>query len=152
MNIYIMRHGEAGYHASSDTQRALTPYGIKQSQQVAYWLQQQAIQLDYALVSPYLRAQQTFAEVNNILSVNQVEIDPTLTPAGSPERIADYLLTLSDPNINGLLIVSHLPLVGYLVNQLCPSVSPPMFNTAAVACIHISPGRKTAFQWMHSAQ
>ncbi|MCO6523967.1 MAG: phosphohistidine phosphatase SixA [Candidatus Schmidhempelia sp.] len=152
MNIYIMRHGEAGYHASSDGQRALTAYGIKQSQQAGYWLKQQSIELDYALVSPYVRAQQTFSEVNRIVPVRQVEVEPMLTPAGSAALVADYLLSLSDLNIEGLLVVSHLPLVGYLVNQLCPSVAPPMFNTAAITCIHLSSQDTAIYQWMHSTE
>lgn len=34
-----------------------------------------------------------------------------------------------------MLVISHLPLVGYLVSALCPQEAPPMFATSAIACI-----------------
>lgn len=149
MQIYIMRHGEAGYHAFCDADRALTDYGQQQSQQVALWLKSQAIDLDYALVSPYLRAQQTFAEVNHIIPVNQFEILDALTPDGSSEQVADYLSILQAKKVESVLIVSHLPLVGYLVSELCPAITPPMFSTASIACVTLSNEGKGTLQWQH---
>ncbi|WP_392566778.1 phosphohistidine phosphatase SixA [Utexia brackfieldae] len=149
MKVYIMRHGEAGYHALSDADRALTDYGVEQSRAAALWLKSQSIQLDYALVSPYLRAKQTFEAVSGIMPIHHVETCDALTPDGSSQFIADYLSILATKQWQSVLIVSHLPLVGYLVNELCPAVTPPMFATASIACVTLSAEGKGELVWQH---
>ena len=69
MNIFIMRHGEAEVMANSDKARRLTAYGIKQAFSQGEWLKQHLStlvinSLDRILVSPYVRAQETFHQVN----------------------------------------------------------------------------------------
>lgn len=62
MKIYIMRHGEAQQFAPSDAQRALTDRGRHESEAVARaCANQRGVKgFDLVLVSPYLRAQQTW--------------------------------------------------------------------------------------------
>ncbi|OCG01309.1 phosphohistidine phosphatase SixA [Gilliamella sp. wkB112] len=152
MKICIMRHGEAGFSASSDSGRSLTSNGIKQSQQAAQWLRQLDFQFDLGLVSPYLRAQQTFAEVTSQIVVSYVETNNLLVPSGDPLNIVNLLAMLPSNGINNVIIVSHLPLVGYLVNELCPEVSPPMFATAAIACIDLSLDIVGKLEWFHQVE
>ena len=38
MNIWIMRHGEASFSASSDSERTLTPFGIEMAKKQGQWL------------------------------------------------------------------------------------------------------------------
>ncbi|PXY91333.1 phosphohistidine phosphatase SixA [Gilliamella apis] len=149
MKVCIMRHGEAGFAASSDASRTLTDYGLKQACQAGLWLNQQNFKFDLGLVSPYLRAQQTFTELSSHCRVSQLETDNLLVPGGSPSHIADLLMTLPDRGIENVIIVSHLPLVGYLVNELCPDVSPPMFPTAAIACVDLSANTAGKLEWFH---
>lgn len=148
MKVYIMRHGEAGYSASSDASRSLTAKGNEQCALIARWFNEQQITFDLAFVSPYVRAQQTFALVANLVPVQQVQTDELLTPGGYANLFANQLNIL--PNtIHSVLVVSHLPLVGYLVNELCSNVGSPMFSTAEVACVSLSSNGDGVLEWLH---
>ncbi|MGL5007914.1 MAG: phosphohistidine phosphatase SixA [Plesiomonas sp.] len=163
MHVFIMRHGEATHQAPSDAQRALTPRGREESQLVATWLAAQYHQIaelkstgiERALVSPYLRAQQTFNVIKPLLPVIQeTETWDALTPDCNPTLIADYLTTLATSGLNSVLVVSHLPLVGYLVADLCVGEVPPMFATSGLAQVHIdaSTGQGTLLRLIQPSQ
>ena len=146
MQVFIMRHGEAGHQAATDAQRALTPRGREESQRVATWLAAQYSKItevdtagiERALVSPYLRAQQTFDVVKPLLpAIKETEIWDALTPDCTPRPVADYLTALAASGLSSVLVVSHLPLVGYLVADLCTGEVPPMFATSGLAHLHI---------------
>ncbi|AKJ41667.1 phosphohistidine phosphatase SixA [Pragia fontium] len=148
MQIFIMRHGEASYHADSDPLRPLTDKGRQQTAEMALWLRKKIAEIDWVLVSPYVRAQQTldvFKAEFPIPEPTTIETFSALIPGGDAMLIADYLMTLAQDGVSSVLLVSHLPLVGYLVSELCSGVYPPMFNPSAVACITVDPqtGRGT---------
>lgn len=142
MNIFIMRHGQAEELAGRDKDRLLTPRGQSDSLMMAEWLAEQGGCFDCALVSPYVRARQTFELVNSVLSVEeeQIQIMPELTPHGAPEVMRDYLHGLAAEGRKTILLVSHMPLVSFLVEQLDPSHATPMFATSAVARIEFDVG------------
>lgn len=136
MQVYIMRHGDAALEAPSDAQRPLTQTGRSESQDMAVWLAQQTVGVERVLVSPYLRAQQTLEIVNHILPPKgPVDILPELTPGGDVRQAGDYLRMLAIEGVGSVLVISHLPLVGYLVAELCPGEQPPMFCTSAIASV-----------------
>ncbi|AWH87861.1 phosphohistidine phosphatase SixA [Limnobaculum parvum] len=138
MQVFIMRHGEASYHADSDPARSLTERGRKETAQMALWLRQKIAEIDWVLVSPYVRAQQTLDVVKNEFPLSPsstIETFSALTPGGDATLSADYLMTLAQDGVGSVLVVSHLPLVGYLVSELCGGIYPPMFGTSAVAAI-----------------
>ncbi|WP_158538064.1 MULTISPECIES: phosphohistidine phosphatase SixA [Corallincola] len=137
MQVFIMRHGQAEELAGRDKDRALTPDGRLESSLMARWLVEQGGHFQYALVSPYLRAQQTFSQVNAVLGIQRsdVEVLEELTPHGTPDAVADYLYALADKGIDSLLIVSHMPLVSFLVEQLDCKHATPMFSPSSVARI-----------------
>lgn len=142
MRIYIMRHGEAENFAASDAERALTSRGIMQSQQIATSLAPYlAEQLDQVWVSPYLRAQQTWqAMVAELPTANKVVNADDITPYGDAETVAEYLramIAIDQPQ--SILLISHLPLVGYLTSELAQGVQPPMFSTSAIVAIDYDP-------------
>ena len=115
MQVLIMRHGDAALQAASDSVRPLTAKGITDSRCMAKWLAGQHVQIDTVLVSPYLRAEQTLTEIRDALSLPaQEEVMPGLTPSGNADSTADYIRFLAEEGRNGVLVVSHLPLVGYL--------------------------------------
>ena len=68
MKVFIMRHGEAEVVSSSDETRRLTGYGRKQSISQGQWLKTHlnstALSVQKVIVSPYVRAQETFEFVN----------------------------------------------------------------------------------------
>ncbi|MBT0726712.1 phosphohistidine phosphatase SixA [Rosenbergiella australiborealis] len=136
MHVYIMRHGDAALDAASDAQRPLTRYGVEETQQMSRWLVEQQPAFDVTLVSPFLRAQQTFMHFSeNVPQSGKVETLELLTPAGDAKEVSDYLHALAREGVDTVMVISHLPLVGYLVTALCPEQCPPMFATAGIAHI-----------------
>lgn len=152
MQVFIMRHGDAALDAASDSVRPLTECGRDESRLMAAWLKGQAESIDRVLVSPYLRAAQTLAVVRDEFPLaGQTDILPELTPGGDAERVADYLQMLATEGVSSVLVVSHLPLVGYLVSALCPQESPPMFSTSAIASVTLEPqSGKGTLNWQKS--
>ncbi|PHM73523.1 phosphohistidine phosphatase SixA [Xenorhabdus kozodoii] len=138
MYVFIMRHGDAALNAISDVARELTPQGCQESQEMARWLAQQSPDVDCILVSPYLRAEQTLKAVRDNLALpDHEEILAELTPSGDVALVASYLHALSTQGHQSVLVVSHLPLVGYLVSELCPGHTPPMFATSSIVCVEL---------------
>ncbi|WP_035343231.1 MULTISPECIES: phosphohistidine phosphatase SixA [Dickeya] len=135
MQVLIMRHGDAVPDAASDALRPLSHRGEEESRLMAAWLHSQSITIDKVLVSPYMRAQQTLAVVAEQFPLPQSECVPELTPGGDAGQVRDYLYALEQQGLHGVLLISHLPLVGYLVAELCPGETAPMFATSAVANI-----------------
>ena len=97
MKIFIMRHGEAEVIASSDESRHLNDYGRKQSISQGQWLKTHlnstALSVQKVIVSPYIRAQETFELVNLAIGkeLNNDEVWNGITPYGNPNLVADYL-------------------------------------------------------------
>ncbi|AXU94277.1 phosphohistidine phosphatase SixA [Erwinia persicina] len=136
MQVFIMRHGDAALDAASDSVRPLTHCGCDETRQMANWLNGQSVDIERVLVSPYLRARQTLNTVREVLPLPEGEdVLPELTPGGDPGLVACYLQVLANEGATSALVISHLPLVGYLVAELCPQEAPPMFATSAIACI-----------------
>ena len=136
MKVVVMRHGDAVLGADDDAARALTSLGGEQSRAMALWLQQQMPHLDRVLVSPYLRAQQTWQTVRELFGEVRVDVLDELVPHGHSAPVADYLRAL-EGEVENLLVISHLPLVGYLVADLCPVQLPPMFVTSAMVAVEL---------------
>ncbi|MCW2475856.1 MULTISPECIES: phosphohistidine phosphatase SixA [unclassified Symbiopectobacterium] len=152
MQVLIMRHGDAVPDAASDALRPLSARGVEESRQMALWLHDQSVAITRVLVSPYLRAQQTLSTLRGILSLpDEEECVPELTPGGNAAFVSDYLLALAGEGIESVLIVSHLPLVGYLVAELSPQTGAPMFATSAVACVTLdAQSGAGVFDWQTS--
>ncbi|MDD9154736.1 phosphohistidine phosphatase SixA [Aliivibrio sp. S4TY2] len=156
MKVFIMRHGEAEMYAPSDEERNLTPHGESQSAQIAQWLMKtHQVQFDYVLVSPYVRAQQTWNAIKPILNVAdaKVETSDEITPYGDSDDVVEYVKALgSVEDIENILIVSHLPLVGYLTADFVPGIMPPMFPTSAISCVEFSHSTgKSDLLWLQQA-
>ncbi|HDZ8967064.1 TPA: phosphohistidine phosphatase SixA [Aeromonas dhakensis] len=148
MKIYIMRHGQAGMNAKTDEQRPLTEQGIEESIHMARWLAPQlGGKLDRVIHSNYLRARQTWQSIcSELPKAGAVEESGDITPYGDPAFVASYLTTLAAKH-DSILMVSHLPLVGYLVQSLCPAAGAPMFATSGLACIEWRDGQG-ALLWL----
>jgi len=129
MKIFIMRHGEAEVVASSDETRRLTDYGRKQSISQGQWLKTHlnstALSIQKVIVSPYVRAQETFELVNSALDniLNDVETWSGITPYGNATLVESVLL------------VSHLPLVGSIVSELYGKRNPISFYPSTIVQI-----------------
>jgi len=132
-----MRHGQAEMMANSDSERNLTDEGRHESEIMAKYLVKQDVKFDAVLVSPYVRAQQTWQSVSPFFEgISNIQVLPCLTPAGSARKSVDEILALQAEGIESVLLVSHLPLVGYIVGELAPAAGVPAFSTSAIG--HIS--------------
>ncbi|MFB1068909.1 phosphohistidine phosphatase SixA [Vibrio diabolicus] len=137
MKIFIMRHGEAEHFADSDAARQLTPRGRVESEAVARACKEQGFaQFDKVLVSPYIRAQQTWQEIREYFAAKSIETCEDITPYGQSEHVFDFASALIEvEKLDSLLLVSHLPLVGYLTSEFVKDMAPPMFPTSGLVCI-----------------
>ncbi|HFQ5587742.1 phosphohistidine phosphatase SixA [Vibrio vulnificus] len=143
MKVLIMRHGEAEHFADSDAQRALTTRGRLESDTVAKACAERGItHFDKVLVSPYLRAQQTWQEISGYFQADAVETCEDITPYGQSEQVYDYLCALIEvEQPEQILLVSHLPLVGYLTAEFVKDMSAPMFPTSGMVCVEFEPSQ-----------
>jgi|TARA_Y100000748_G_scaffold209431_2_gene175636 phosphohistidine phosphatase len=145
--LFIMRHGEAEMPRHDDKSRQLTSLGRHQSAVASQWLASHYCQdkkVGLALVSPYRRTRQTLDTVSLDIVAEKVEISEDIVPDGSAELVADYLSARlhsaanSTSPLKRILVVSHMPLVSYLVDELCESYTTSLFATASVAVIKYS--------------
>ena len=84
--------------------------------------------IERVLVSPYLRAEQTLDVVGECMNLpKDVDVMPELTPCGDVGMVSAYLQALANEGVKTALVVSHLPLVGYLVSELCPGKRPDVY-------------------------
>mgnify|MGYP000217234034 CR=1 FL=1 len=135
MILIIMRHGEAGQYREPDSTRALTDYGTQQCENVGKWLSQNLFRLsqgsdcaddgnvnvDLAIVSPYLRTQQTVSALAKYANIHKQETVAAITPIGNAAKCADlihaYACDSQAPKC--MLVVTHMPLVSLLSDLLC---------------------------------
>ncbi len=81
---------------------------------MANWLKGQKVDIERVLVSPFLRAEQTLDVVGDCMNLPaQVDVLPELTPCGDVGLVSAYLRALANEEIGSVLVISHLPLVGY---------------------------------------
>ena len=140
MQILIMRHGQAEATANSDAERALTEYGINEAAIMGKWLASKSITPSKIWVSPYLRAQQTYQTLAEYLPLSTqaltelVITQSMITPSGSAPQVRDLIDgELMSTSTETLLIVSHMPLVSYLVSEFTQQQFAPIFQTAGIA-------------------
>lgn len=136
-----MRHGEAEPLSSQDSQRQLTARGQHEVSQMALWLQQHYAAFDWIWASPYLRTRQT-AELMLAKQqpFSQFEIVPELVPEGDAALFKSYFdARISKKPDARVLLVSHMPLVSFLVEAFTVQGQAPIFTTAQLACIDYRP-------------
>ncbi len=143
VNLVIMRHGEAEPQYLSDSERQLTAAGQAEVSEMAQWLHHHYSAFDRIFSSPYRRTQQTAAVLlQKGLSAHSVEVNADLVPEGNAQLVVDFLDMLYAENPQAkILLVSHMPLVSFLVEAFTRSGQTPIFDTAGVACIEYHPAQ-----------
>lgn len=133
MKIFLVRHGNAEAQASSDRERQLTAGGVEQIRSLLAKLDSSSLS-GKGLVSPYLRARQTAAEIALRYPDLVFEETPMLAPETAPQELLDYLGQFAGSD---LVLVSHNPLLTNLLALLKGSESGPYLHmgTANLACL-----------------
>jgi phosphohistidine phosphatase SixA len=152
VNVFIMRHGEAESVAKTDMQRELTREGREDVEQMSTSYRDELSQVDIIWASPYLRAQQT-AELMSAQLLTRpstpVTTQPFLPPNGNPR---DVLAELESHRDQTVLIISHQPLVGVLVEALA-GLEPGRYRmgTGSLACLSTEVYAKGCceLRWLH---
>jgi phosphohistidine phosphatase len=137
MQIYIMRHGQASPVGITDAERELTAEGQCEVKVMAKWLLSLPVKFDCIFTSPFVRAQQTCQSLVSILdAADKVSSLALITPSGEAQQVHDYIDGMvKSENHQEILMISHLPLVSYLVLELTQGHDSPIFQTAAIAQI-----------------
>lgn len=138
-----MRHGEAQPQHSSDRERQLTDTGTSEVQHMAQWLRTNYSAFDCIYASPYRRTLQTASLLTDCgVSAGPVRIHTDLTPHGNPALVVDYIdMVLRESPQKRLVLVSHMPLVSFLVEAFTQPGFAPVFDTSAVVCLDYQPLR-----------
>lgn len=136
MEIFLLRHGNAESTAPRDRDRRLSAEGREEVHQVLKRSQSHLTHVDGVLVSPFVRAQQTWEIAHQYLphiSAEQSQTVDFLKPSGSPQAVIDWLY--ASPQ-KAILMVTHQPLVGTLLDELC-GFEPGLYRmgTAALAAL-----------------
>lgn len=143
VNLVIMRHGDAEPLQSQDSQRQLTGRGQSEVKQMAFWLARHYQPFDRVFCSPYVRTRQT-AElmVAQQTPETMLEILPDLVPEGDSQQVQLFLDAVwSTQPQSRILLVSHMPLVSFMVETFTRGSAAPIFETAGLICLDYQPGQ-----------
>lgn len=139
MKLIVMRHGEAEASNTSDKTRNLTAYGRRQATDAGKWLATVLGNSDIslALVSPYTRTQQTCECLNTVLNIKQKVDVAELVPnakAYITHVVLDGFLR-ENPTLDSVILVSHMPLISFLLDELLSNRQASLFDTSSMAII-----------------
>lgn len=125
MTLYLVRHGAAG-SGDVDRERPLTTLGRDETEALRAEMERQQVRPDRIFHSGYRRARET-AEILAPLCGSDPRAHSGMTPEDDPDI---FLAELGE--IRGAtMVVSHLPYLPHLCEQLLQSASSlPRFGTA----------------------
>ena len=120
MDVYILRHGEAGKRlqsGSKDSERPLTVAGEKEVRDVAESFAALGIKFDTIAASPLKRALQTAEQVAKVAkSKKSVEEWNELKPEGNRQDLYKRLSQLSRES--SVLLVGHEPYLSSMISEV----------------------------------
>jgi phosphohistidine phosphatase SixA len=132
LTLFVLRHGEAEFHLGSDASRPLTLRGMAETRAILTASLAELRQVTAIYASPLRRAQQTAAIAAELLGlpVHTLEL---LSPDGNPQEV---MALCEQQTQQTLLLVSHQPLVGHLLDTLA-GLEPgrQLMGTSALACL-----------------
>jgi len=135
MAIFILRHGQAEAQITTDEARKLTDKGRSDTARVVHARVADMMPLVQIWASPLVRAQQTAEIAASYFPRISIQTTDLLVPDANPQALINWLDELINDN-QSILLVSHQPLVGVVVNGLCrkPDDYYPM-GTSSLAAI-----------------
>ena len=146
MQLLILRHGHADA-GSPDQSRQLSVYGREQVRKQALRHHRDISATQVVLSSPYVRAAQTAEIITQATAATSIQWSDNLVPNGSLRRVEALLQQYQASNV---LLVSHLPLVGLLIDYLTGETATSM-GTASLASLSMDyPAQGMAtLHWNH---
>jgi phosphohistidine phosphatase len=140
MTIFILRHGQAEVQITTDEARRLTDKGRSDTARVVQARAADMVSIGQIWASSLVRAQQTAEIAADYFPQLKIQTTDLLVPDANPQVLLEWLDELKAQQLpsssESILLVSHQPLVGLLVNMLCgkPDDYYPM-NTSSLAAI-----------------
>lgn len=121
MELYILRHGEAGKRipsGSRDSERPLTVAGLEEVEQVARALAKLGVGFDFVATSPLKRARQTADAVARVLKVKKGSVEEwgELRPEGKKPELYHKLSQFKPES--SVLVVGHEPYLSTMVSEI----------------------------------
>lgn len=119
MDLFILRHGEAGERSSSlagDRKRPLTSSGKLEISEIAKALKIIGLKFDMVITSPLKRAYDTATIVSEVLKIGKVQVWKELTPEGQKTELYRKISELKEEYV--VLMVGHQPLLGEMTNDM----------------------------------
>ena len=121
MDLYILRHGEAGKRLQAggkDSERALTVTGVEEVEQVAQGLSSLGIRFDLIAASPLKRSLQTAQTVAKTLKQKKTKLEEwdQLKPEGS--RLELYRKLGQTKHESSVLVVGHEPYLSTMISEI----------------------------------
>lgn len=118
--LLLIRHAKAVGEASSDAERPLSPRGIRDAQVAGRWLADHDLVPDLVLVSPALRARETWEAISSRLGADPViSIDARIYD-NTLESLLDVLNDVGDDQ-QCVALVGHNPSMHALAATLADS-------------------------------
>ena len=119
MDLFILRHGDAGKRSAAfrdDSKRPLTVDGKKEIEEISKGMLVLGIEPEYIFTSPLLRSKQT-AEIvyNNLKCKNQITEMDELKPEGNKLQLYKKFSTLKQDS--SVIIIGHEPFLSELVGD-----------------------------------
>ena len=118
MELFILRHGEAGQRSlSSDKIHPLTSSGKTEIFEIAKALKTIGLKFDLIATSPLKRAYDTAMIVSEVFNIgSKVQVWNELSPEGKRTDVYQKISQLREEY--SVLIVGHQPLLGEMVNDI----------------------------------
>lgn len=131
-NLWIMRHGLAESIFDSDFTRPLSKVGELQAKNTIGQMltNSQTLPIDM-LASPFARTQSTAKVAHQLLGLKKpFKTEKLLVHSADHRVLGDFILASGYKN---LIVVSHMPIVAYLLQYLVPQSELMGFQTAQIA-------------------
>lgn len=120
MNLFVLRHGEAGARVDApegDAERNLTPEGRREMADVAKFVESLGVKFDVLATSPLKRSIET-AEIvaRKLRSLNKLEEWDELRPTGDTAGLYKRLSRLR--STQQVLVVGHEPYLSTMIGEI----------------------------------
>lgn len=121
VQLYILRHGEAGKQIQSgrkDSERPLTVAGQEEVAEIAKALSKLNVSLDFVATSPLRRARQTAETVARVIKVKKGSVEEwsELKPEGKRPELYRRLSQFKPES--SVLVVGHEPYLSTMVGEI----------------------------------